>query len=322
MRLIIDTDPGIDDALALLYALHSPGARIEAITTVSGNVDLIKTTRNAHHILRHARVSNPPPVFQGCSAPLHRQPVYAEHVHGEDGLAGQWDGIEHPEQGGAVDAILRIAQQYPGETTLLALGPLTNVATALLADRSAFAKLKAVVIMGGAIQPPGNITPLAEFNFHADPHAAKEVLRSPVPLIIVPLDLTRQAILRKETLHTWLADRTDSRARFVTALCHRYFHFYSAMHGSEYCYLHDPLATAIALDTALAETERVCIEIETEGEMAAGMVVRDLRPHRQTGCMVSVATVCDMDEFFLRFEERVVRLPGADSAGSYPAMTR
>ncbi|MFN7933547.1 MAG: nucleoside hydrolase [Bryobacteraceae bacterium] len=322
MRLIIDTDPGIDDALALLYALHSPGAHIEAITTVAGNVDLIKTTRNAHHILRHAGMPSPPPIFQGCSSPLRRQPVYAEHVHGEDGLAGQWDGIEQPQQGGAVDAILRIAQQNPGEVTLLALGPLTNVATALLADRNAFTKLKEVVIMGGAVQPPGNITPLAEFNFHADPHAAKEVLRSPIPLTIVPLDLTRRAMLRKETLETWLADRTDPRARFVTALCHRYFHFYSAIDGGEYCFLHDPLATAIALDPALTQTERVRIEIETEGQMAAGMVVRDLRPHRETGCMVNVTTVCDMDEFFRRFEERVVRLPDADFAESYPVMTR
>ncbi|MBS1824381.1 MAG: nucleoside hydrolase [Acidobacteria bacterium] len=322
MRLIIDTDPGIDDALALLYAVASPEARIEAITTVAGNVDIVKTTRNAHHILRHAALPHPPPIFQGCATPLHRQPVYAEHVHGEDGLAGQYDGLPYTTEHGAVEAILRIARQNPGEISLLALGPLTNVAAALQADPSGFANLKQVVIMGGAIEPPGNITPLAEFNFHADPHAARQVLRSPVPLTLVPLDLTRKAVLHKETLRAWTADRTDSRARFVTALCHRYFHFYSAMHGGEFCFLHDPLATAIALDPALARIETLRVEIETEGEMAAGMVVRDLRPHRETGCIVNVASDCSMEEFFHRFEERVVRPRGADSAESYPAMTQ
>lgn len=312
MRLIIDTDPGIDDALALLYAFASPEARIEAITTVSGNVNVTKTTRNAQHVLRHASLASPPPIYRGCAQPLRRQPVYAEHVHGEDGLAGLWHGEEHPHEGDAVDAILGLAGTHPGEITLLALGPLTNVAAALLRDPTGFALLKNVVAMGGALDLPGNITPLAEFNFHADPHAAMEVLRSPVPLTIVPLDLTRQAVLRKPVLDAWLGGRDDSRAQFVSALCHRYFHFYSAMVGSEHCLLHDPLAAAIALDPSLAESRTVRIEVETEGEMAAGMVVRDLRPGRQTGCEVSIVTACRMDEFFRRFQQRVVT-PGANS---------
>lgn len=311
MRLIIDTDPGIDDALALLYALALPEAQIEAITTVAGNVDVEKTTRNAQHVLRHVGWKDAPPVIRGCAAPLRRQPVYAEHVHGEDGLAGAWDGVEQAHEEGAVAAIPRLARQYPGEITLLALGPLTNVAAAMAADREGFAMLRRVVAMGGVLQPPGNITPVAEFNFHADPHAAREVLRTPVPLTIVPLDLTRQAVLRAEVLDAWLAGRTDARARFVSALCRRYFRFYSMVHGSEFCFLHDPLATAIALDAGLAHVERMRLEIETEGEMAAGMVVRDLRPGRQTGCEVDVVTGCRMDQFFARFEERVVRQPGA-----------
>ncbi len=313
MRLIIDTDPGIDDALALLYAFASPEASIEAITTVAGNVALEKTTRNAQQVLRHLGLHNPPPVIRGCAQPLRRQPVYAEHVHGEDGLAGEWDGTDHPPEDGAVQAILRLAAQHPGEITLLALGPLTNVAAALLADRERFALLRQVVAMGGVLDPPGNITPVAEFNFHADPHATREVLRSPVPLTIVPLDLTRQAVLRRDLLNSWMTGRFDARARFVGALCGRYFRFYSAMHGSEHCFLHDPLATAIALDPSLGQTKTVRMEIETEGEMAAGMVVRDLRPGRQTGCEVNVVTGCRMEEFFLRFEERVVRQPDADS---------
>jgi len=311
MRLIIDTDPGIDDALALLYALASTEARIEAITTVAGNVDVEKTTRNAQHVLRHVGLTDAPPVIRGCTAPLQRQPVYAVHVHGEDGLAGAWDGVEQGHEDGAVAAITALARRYPGEITLLALGPLTNVAAAMAADAEGFAMLRRVVAMGGVLQPPGNITPVAEFNFHADPHAARAVLRSPAPVTIVPLDLTRQAVLRRELLDAWMVGRTDVRARFVGALCNRYFRFYSAMHGSEFCFLHDPLATAIALDGGLAEVERMRLEIETEGEMAAGMVVRDLRPGRQTGCEVDVVTGCRMKEFFARFEERVVRQPGA-----------
>ncbi|MBL8175786.1 MAG: nucleoside hydrolase [Bryobacterales bacterium] len=311
MRLIIDTDPGIDDALALLYALASPEARIEAITTVAGNVNAVKTTRNAQHVLRHAGVANPPPVIRGCGEPLRRQPVYAEHVHGEDGLAGQWDGGEHAYGEGAVDEILRLARAYPGEITLLALGPLTNVACALAADAAAFALLREVVVMGGVLQPPGNITPVAEFNFHADPHAARDVLRSPVPLTIVPLDLTRQALLSREMLDAWLEGCAAPRARFVAALCHQYFRFYASMHGREFCYLHDPLATAIALEPALAVTGTLRLEIETEGEMAAGMVVRDLRPGRQTGREVRVVRECRMAEFFERFRARVLNGPGS-----------
>lgn len=298
MRLLIDTDPGIDDALALLYALATHAARIDCITTVSGNVDVAKTTSNTHRILAHAALSRRIPVFQGCAAPLVHPPVHAPHVHGDDGLAGLGDGVHHPSTASAVEAILDAATRFPKQITVVALGPLTNLATAFRLDATTFSKLKHIVIMGGAWQSPGNITPFAEFNFYADPHAVRAVLESNVPRTILPLNITHQAELTEERLTRLLAHRTDERASFIQHLCGQYFRFYREKTGAEKCYLHDPLCMAIALTPALARYETVHLDIDvsgspTRGELIAGRHAAEL------------VTGCDFDAFFKAFEAKV-----------------
>ena len=180
-RVIIDTDPGIDDALALILAFRSPELKVEAITTVNGNVPLEDATRNALQILEVLDLPEPPPVACGAARPIVREPLTARHVHGEDGL-GDIAGLTNP--GGspryprptlspvgtsAADLILSLLNESPGEISIIALGPLTNIALALESNPAAFSQVQEVIVMGGAVNGIGNVTETAEFNFYADP---------------------------------------------------------------------------------------------------------------------------------------------------------
>jgi len=210
-RIIIDTDAGVDDALALLYALHRPETRIEAITVVHGNVPLPQALRNVAEILlaNGAQVSFP--VSAGADRPLEGEAVNAREVHGDDGLGG-WT-VGRPVAQLALSPtpahrlITQLARQYPYEITLITIGPLTNAALAVREDPEGFRLLKDMVVMGGAISEPGNITAVAEFNIYADPQAAREVLRSAIHPLLVGLDVTRKATLTRQRLDAELGDR-------------------------------------------------------------------------------------------------------------------
>ncbi|MEZ5366463.1 MAG: nucleoside hydrolase [Bryobacterales bacterium] len=216
-RVLIDTDPGVDDALALLLAFASPELHVEAITTVAGNVGLEPATRNALLTLDVARVQNPPTVVRGAYKPLEREAVDAAHVHGEDGLGGMASAYGEPSRGAApgaaVDCILETIARQPGEVTVIALGPLTNLAQALLADPKAMALAERIVVMGGALDVPGNAGPHAEFNFFVDPEAARIVLRSGLPVTLVGLDVTRLAVLNQQGSSSECAPRTSPPPR-------------------------------------------------------------------------------------------------------------
>src|SRR2546426_10720650 len=192
-RIILDTDPGIDDALALFLALASPELQLEAITTVSGNVHVDLTTRNALTLLELAGRTDIP-VARGCDRPLSRQPVFAEYVHGQNGLGG----VELPEPQlqpvgqHAVDLIIERVMAAPREITLVPIGPLTNIALALRKEPRIAEHVREVVIMGGALRVPGNVTPEAEFNIYADPHAAHIVFHAGWPIRLVSLDVTNK----------------------------------------------------------------------------------------------------------------------------------
>jgi inosine-uridine nucleoside N-ribohydrolase len=264
---LIDTDPGIDDALALLLAWGSPELAVEAITTVAGNVPLAAATRNLDRLLGLRRPSPTPRVGVGAASPLGRALVTAEHYHGADGLSdlADWPPDDTPATEArprATDLIVEIAGRHGPDLTVIALGPLTNLALALSADASRTLSVGRVVIMGGAVDVPGNVTPTAEFNLHVDPEAAARVFEAGLLLDVVPLDATRQARLTRAELETALGRAPGRLAERIAAFTERAFR----ADASSGIALHDPLAVAAAIDPTLVEWEPVRLAIGPDGE--------------------------------------------------------
>ncbi len=305
MRLLIDTDPGIDDALALLLALGWPGASVEAITTVAGNLPVAQATSNVFRILDVVRPAAMPRVARGAEAPLKRPLVTAGHVHGEDGL-GNLDRLVEPdgrarypapphtlEMSDGADLILEMVDRLGKELVVVALGPLTNLATALERDPKRLSRLGRIVVMGGAVAVPGNVTPAAEFNFYVDPEAAAAAFDAGLPLELVPLDVTRQVVLRQSELAERLSRYPSRVARFVSDFTRHGFAF-GAERGDGGIVLHDPLAMAVALDPSLVAFETLHVEIECKGRITRGLSLADRRPiasdrKRRPNCRVAMS---------------------------------
>jgi inosine-uridine nucleoside N-ribohydrolase len=299
LALLIDTDPGLDDALALLYAWHSPEARVVAVTTVAGNVPLEAATLNLARLLALAAPAVPPRVAAGADRPLARPLVTAAYYHGRDGLGDLADwppAAPAPEPAGAVALLAGLLADPAGPRHLVALGPLTNVARLLDAAPAALARLARLVVMGGAVDVPGNVTPRAEFNFHVDPEAAARVLAAGLPVDLVPLDATRQAVLPRADLERALARRPGPIAARVAAFTAHAFRVDLAR-GERGMALHDPLAVALALDPALARWEEARLDVGPEGEC--------LRVPGPPNCRV--ARTIEAPRFLARFLERLCR---------------
>ena len=266
--ILIDTDPGIDDALALLFAWNSPEIRVEAITTVAGNVSLDAASTNLQRLLALRRPHPSPVVAAGAAGPLARALTTATRYHGEDGLGDlpDWPAVERlPTAPGAVDVIVDAARRHGRELTIVALGPLTNLALALKADAVALGRAGRVVAMGGAVDVPGNVTPTAEFNMSVDPEAAHRVLAAGLMLDIVPLDATRQAVLPRAGMRATLARSPGPLAARVQAFSERGFRI-AHSDGEQGMALHDPLAVGLAIDPSLAKWEAVRLAIGPDGE--------------------------------------------------------
>jgi purine nucleosidase/pyrimidine-specific ribonucleoside hydrolase len=319
MHLLIDTDPGIDDALALVFALASPEATVDAISTVAGNVGVEQATINARRIVDAACAGAPPRIARGSAGPLQRALVTAGHIHGDDGLGNLSQFVDPdgqprypdppavlPMQDGP-DLILETADRLGGELVLVALGPLTNLAVALARDRRVFSRVGRIVVMGGALAAPGNVTPAAEFNFYVDPEAAAAVLESELPLDIVPLDVTRQVLLTEEVLARRLARCPSALARFVADFTQ---HAFAPRSEDELrgIFLHDPLAVGVALDPSLVTFEALHVEVECEGRMTRGLSLGDRRsipPHRKRRPNCRVAMGIDTPRFVAMFLDRL-----------------
>jgi inosine-uridine nucleoside N-ribohydrolase len=265
---VIDTDPGIDDALALLLAWGSPELTVEALTTVAGNVPVAQATVNAWRILDLCRPTPTPVLAEGAAAPLRRTLRTATDYHGGDGL-GDVGGWPAPPAriavGDAPGLLVDLARRHGSRLVLLALGPLTNVAQALARDRAVMRTVGRVVVMGGAVEVPGNVTPSAEFNIHVDPDAARQVFEAGLPLDVVPLDATRQAVLRKAELDRALAARPGPMSERIAAFTAHGFREQGG-DGIAGLTLHDPLAVGAAIDPTLMTWARMRITVGADGE--------------------------------------------------------
>ena len=283
--VVIDTDPGIDDALAIVLSLRSPELRIELLTTVAGNAGLRAATDNARRLLALLDPEEPPRLVRGAARPIRGRLNTAPDVHGDDGLAGLSRVRDRrglplfpasrgpvPSRGGAAEAIVAKAREHGDALTIVALGPLTNIARALEVDRGAMRRIGRLFVMGGAIEAPGNVTAVAEFNFHVDPVAADRVLTSGIRITLVGLDATRQVRLRWPVVRNALRGDRSALAR---ALRHFTRAWSSSGAGMP---LHDPLATALAIDPGLARTRPLGVRVETRGVHTRGMSVADRRP--------------------------------------------
>jgi pyrimidine-specific ribonucleoside hydrolase len=271
-RIIIDTDPGIDDAMAIFLALRSPELKVEAITPVAGNVPLDLTLPNALRLLEIAKRRDIP-VAAGASHPLMRRLATAGHVHGVNGLAG----VEFPEprikpvHDTAPDLIRHIVREDPHEITIVAIGPLTNVALALRADPEIASMIPAIVIMGGSLSG-GNMTPAAEFNLYVDPEAARIVFDANIPLTMVGLDVTRKCKVSEEHIKQLEATKTpvsQAAGKILRATYER------MRHGGEVTdiVLHDALAVASLIDHDVITRKDYYVEVETAGEWTAGQTI-------------------------------------------------
>lgn len=276
-KIIIDTDPGQDDAVAILLALASPEEiEVLGITAVAGNVPLALTAKNARIICELAGKTDIP-VFAGCDRPMGRPLVTAEHVHGQTGLNGpKLPDPEMPLQDqNGVDFIIDTLRAEPaGTVTLCPLGPLTNIATAFERAPDIVEKVQEIVLMGGAYFEVGNITPAAEFNIYVDPQAADIVFRSGVPIVVMSLDVTHKALVTKPRNDTFRA--LGTRVGVAVAEMTDFFErFDREKYGSDGAPLHDPCVTAYLIRPELFTGRHINVEIETTSELTMGMTVAD-----------------------------------------------
>lgn len=291
--IILDVDTGIDDALAIAYAVKSPDAEVVAVTTVGGNVEIAHTTRNTLDVLDWLGASDVP-VHRGASRPLVRPHRDAAYAHGTNGLGDATLPASTRKTGAdrGPAAIIRMAMQRPGELTLVCVGPLTNLAIALNVEPGLPELLKRLVIMGGAYQTPGNVTKYAEFNFFCDPEAAEQVLNTAFPEVIaVGLDVSQQCAWPRVVWESAATHLTPER-ELVRRILHKRF-TETSFTGF---YLHDPLAVAVALDPTLVHTEPWAVR------MAAGADERGATS-LQKPAIVQVATEVDTERFLRRFNE-------------------
>lgn len=309
--VILDCDPGHDDALALLLAAGDPRVRLLGVTTVAGNQTLDKTTRNAQRILALAGASAVP-LAAGCDRPLVGELTVADDIHGVSGLDGPDLDVPVTEavDGHAVELMRRLIAGSPEPVTLIATGPLTNVALLLRTHPEVVDRLRRVVFMGGSTER-GNTTPYGEFNIVTDPEAADIVLGSPVPLTMVGLNVTHQALATAEIIAEFQGMGTRP-GRICAELMTFFAGAYRRNFGFDHPPVHDPVAVAYVLDPSLVPTVEAPVAVELAATHTRGATVVDL--HRRTGLAVNaeVAVGLDVDRFW-RVLMDAVRPLGKDS---------
>ncbi|SPJ29660.1 nucleoside hydrolase [Falsiruegeria mediterranea] len=309
-KIIIDTDPGQDDAVAILLALASPEEiDVLGITAVAGNVPLPLTQKNARIVCELAGKTDVP-VYAGCDAPLNRKLVTAEHVHGKTGLDGPT--LPDPQmpltEGHAVDFIIDTLRGHDaGTVTLCPLGPLTNIATAFQKAPDIVEKVQEIVLMGGAYFEVGNITPAAEFNIYVDPEAADIVFKSGAPIVVMPLDVTHKALVTKPRNDAFRALGTEPGIA-VAEMTDFFERFDKEKYGSVGAPLHDPCVTAYLIKPELFTGRHINVEVETGSGLTLGMTVADWWRVTDRAPNAMFMGDLDADGFFNLLTERLARL--------------
>jgi pyrimidine-specific ribonucleoside hydrolase len=315
LPVVIDTDPGIDDAIALMLALSGPELDVRAVTTVGGNAGLDRTTENALRLL-HLLGRDDVPVGAGADRPLVRRDAQpAESIHGADGLGGiRLDPAPRgADRRTAVELVRDVVEGSAEPVTLIALGPLTNVAALLAASPGVAARLGRIVMMGGGARVLGNMTPTAEFNVWYDPEAASRVLASGVPVTMVGLDVTRRA---RTVPADWAGLHGGGPvAQAVLGMVEFYTGFYRATSGTESIAQHDALAVASVMHPGLVTTRRLHVDVECAGSLTRGMTVVDLDGVGAGDPRTEVALEVDEQAFAAFLVERIVGLDERTRAG-------
>jgi purine nucleosidase len=299
--VILDVDTGIDDALAIAYALNSPEIELIGLTTCFGNGPIANTTRNTLVVLE--QLGKRVPVYSGADKPLSRTPKkLPTHIHGEDGLGNRVDKapVMEAESEGAVDYIINQVKQRPHEITIIAVGPLTNLALAVQKEPEIVSLVKEVVIMGGAVFVRGNTTPYSEANVYADPHAAECVFSSGLPVTVVGLDVTMRTLLPNAVLADWRATNKED-SHFFADMTSFYMQAYETFHpGIGGCALHDPLAVGVVIDPSFVKKETWNVKVVLEGkEMGRTVALAAGEPK------IQVCTQVEADRFLNHFLDRL-----------------
>ncbi|MFD2494904.1 nucleoside hydrolase [Amycolatopsis jiangsuensis] len=299
-KLIIDTDPGVDDAFAIALAATSTDVELLGVTTVFGNVPLVTTTANARRLLQLCDRTDVP-VAAGASRPfVHQASRRLSGIHGSDGLSGQAGSLPEAtrplHEGDAVSLLVSLLEAADEPVTIVPIGPLTNIAALLAAHPGVRSKISRIVLMGGGVAR-GNSTAVAEFNIWADPEAARRVIaEDDVPCVLVPLDLTHQCAVDS----VWLSELASSGplGRTLEAFTPEYRAHYQQVLGYDGMVVHDAVAVAEAIRPGLLRTETYPVHVDTSSGPARGMTLVDRRavPIEAVGRPVDVAVDTDVDE--------------------------
>lgn len=307
-KILLDCDPGHDDAVAMLLAQGSPQIEVLGVSTVGGNQTLDKVTRNALGLATAFGMTQVP-IAAGCARPLVRRQWVAAEIHGDSGLGG----VRLPQPSVRLDSrhgvqliIDTIMSSVPGEVTLVPTGPLTNIALAARLEPRIVERVREVVLMGGG-QHTGNVTPVAEFNVHTDPEAAHIVFHEPWPVTMVGLDLTHQALATDDVVND-LASVPGPVSDLIVDLFGFFRRAYGHARGFAAPPVHDPCAVAYCIDPSIVETVRVPLDVELGGRLTDGMTVADFRTAPPPDCHTRVATKLDVPRFWALVRDALERV--------------
>jgi len=307
-RIIIDTDPGIDDALAILLALASPELSLEGLSVVHGNCSLEQATKNGLSILELANATHIT-LAKGCELPLVQPSLLAHETHGNTGLG--YAKLPEPRTKPTVqhgcDFLIEKVMSNPGEITLVAVGPLTNVAMAIRKEPKFARSIREIIIMGGAIRHEGNTTPLAEFNTYVDPHATHIVFHAGIPTTLVPLDVTYQCVLTTKDVERLM--KIDSPIpKFIKDTTAFYMEYHNTYQDIKGCIINDPLALALTFAPELCDYEELPVDVDISGGVSMGKTFADFYNYNKKPANMKVALGVRPRDFIVSFLERIEKL--------------
>lgn len=307
-RIILDTDPGIDNSLAILLALASPEISLEGLSVVHGNSSTAQGTVNALSVLELAKAEHIP-VYAGCELPLVQPSLLAPETHGEHGIgyAKLPEPLTRPQSQNGCDFLIDKIMSNPGEMTLVAIGPLTNIALALRQEPRIAKNVKEVFIMGGAIRHEGNTTPLAEFNTYVDPHAAHMVFHSGMPITLTPLDVTYDCIFLKEDLNRLLKTASPITS-FIADATRFYMEFHDEYQHIEGCVINDPMTMALTFMPEICDYQELYVDVDLSGGVSMGSTFADFYRMTQKPANMKVALGVRPRVFMELFMERMEKL--------------